>query len=321
MNQRNCLILGSGRSGTSMAAGILARAGYFMGAELWPADIGNPKGYFEDREVNKINDELIAPAAPKTPPHGLRKLLLGDIPILGNYQHWIAVLRPGVSIQLSAGDELADRSGGGASALLPEGSQILVHSVCLAPVYRRRAVAMRFPRSRGHRLEHRARMQARGSHERHRGGSALGRSRCGRRCTALSWTYTIRRAATGCSSITTSCSTTVRTRNWSAGWESGSTANLPLPNSIARGRAPRCRAGRSGSMSGCARSPATTRPARRNHRIGLGGGPCSVCFFQHYQHAHAAEPSRKRPRDPVLGLHQRGQSVARQKAVRTESAA
>ena len=62
MNQRNCLILGSGRSGTSMAAGILARAGYFMGAELWPADIGNPKGYFEDREVNKINDELIAPA-------------------------------------------------------------------------------------------------------------------------------------------------------------------------------------------------------------------------------------------------------------------
>ena len=48
MNQRNCLILGSGRSGTSMAAGILARAGYFMGAELWPADIGNPKGYFED---------------------------------------------------------------------------------------------------------------------------------------------------------------------------------------------------------------------------------------------------------------------------------
>jgi hypothetical protein len=98
MNQRNCLILGSGRSGTSMAAGILARSGYFMGEELWPADIGNPKGYFEDREVNKINDELIAPAAPKTPPSGLRKLLLGDTPILGHYQHWVAALRPGVAI-------------------------------------------------------------------------------------------------------------------------------------------------------------------------------------------------------------------------------
>jgi hypothetical protein len=98
MNQRNCLILGSGRSGTSMAAGILARAGYFMGGELWPADIGNPKGYFEDREVNTINDDLIAPVAPKTPPSGLRKLLLGDIPILGHYQHWVAVLRPRVMV-------------------------------------------------------------------------------------------------------------------------------------------------------------------------------------------------------------------------------
>ncbi len=98
MDQRNCLILGSGRSGTSMAAGILARAGYFMGEELWPADIGNPKGYFEDREVNKINDELLALVAPKTPRRGLRKLLLGDLPILGHYQHWIAVLRPAVSI-------------------------------------------------------------------------------------------------------------------------------------------------------------------------------------------------------------------------------
>src|SRR5579863_8947248 len=102
MNQRDCLILGSGRSGTSMAAGILARAGYFMGEELWPADIGNPKGYFEDREVNKINDELIAPAAPKKPPGTLRKFFLGDIPMLRHYQHWVAVLRPGARIACPA---------------------------------------------------------------------------------------------------------------------------------------------------------------------------------------------------------------------------
>src|SRR5271170_8115016 len=98
MNQRNCLILGSGRSGTSMAAGILARAGYFMGEELWPADIGNPKGQFEDREVNQINDELIASVSPKSPPHALRKLLFGEAPVLGALQHWVAVLRPGESI-------------------------------------------------------------------------------------------------------------------------------------------------------------------------------------------------------------------------------
>src|ERR1700677_4686273 len=96
MNQRNCLILGSGRSGTSMAAGILARAGYFMGDELWPTDVGNPKGQFEDREVNQINDELIASVSPKAPPfHAIRKLLFGEAPVLGALQHWVAVLRPG----------------------------------------------------------------------------------------------------------------------------------------------------------------------------------------------------------------------------------
>ena len=98
MNQRNCLILGSGRSGTSMAAGILAPAGYFMGEEIWPANEGNPKGQFEDREVNQINDELIASVPSKSLPNALRRILLGDPPVLGNLQHWVAVLRPGVPI-------------------------------------------------------------------------------------------------------------------------------------------------------------------------------------------------------------------------------
>lgn len=98
MKQRNCLILGSGRSGTSMAAGLLAQAGYFMGEEIWPANEGNPKGQFEDREVNQINDELIASVSAKSPPRALRRLLFGSAPVLGNLQHWVAVLRPGVSI-------------------------------------------------------------------------------------------------------------------------------------------------------------------------------------------------------------------------------
>jgi hypothetical protein len=98
MSPRNCLILGSGRSGTSMAAGILAQAGYFMGDELWPVNIGNPKGQFEDREVNQINDELIASVSPKSPPGALHTLLFGRAPILGEFQHWVAVLRPSESI-------------------------------------------------------------------------------------------------------------------------------------------------------------------------------------------------------------------------------
>src|SRR5262249_31431903 len=61
---RNCLILGSGRSGTSMLAGTLGQAGYYRGEHLVPADEANPKGYFEDDEINAINEELLYPVTP-----------------------------------------------------------------------------------------------------------------------------------------------------------------------------------------------------------------------------------------------------------------
>jgi len=61
---KNCLILGSGRSGTSMAAGVLRNAGYYMGDRFYPTDEGNPKGYFEDLEVNAINEEILLQAHP-----------------------------------------------------------------------------------------------------------------------------------------------------------------------------------------------------------------------------------------------------------------
>lgn len=55
----NCLILGSGRSGTSMVAGTLSKVGYFMGDNLYPARESNPKGFFEDSEINEINEHII----------------------------------------------------------------------------------------------------------------------------------------------------------------------------------------------------------------------------------------------------------------------
>jgi hypothetical protein len=64
---RNCLILGSGRSGTSLLAGLLAPAGYYMGEHLIPPDEANPKGYFEDDEVNAINEALLTPVTPALP--------------------------------------------------------------------------------------------------------------------------------------------------------------------------------------------------------------------------------------------------------------
>lgn len=58
---QNALILGSGRSGTSMVAGSLRRAGYFMGDALYPARDANPLGFFEDPEINGVNEALLAP--------------------------------------------------------------------------------------------------------------------------------------------------------------------------------------------------------------------------------------------------------------------
>lgn len=57
---RNCLVLGSGRSGTSMVTGALARAGYFMGESLHAPRAANPKGFFEAPEINGLNEDLLA---------------------------------------------------------------------------------------------------------------------------------------------------------------------------------------------------------------------------------------------------------------------
>jgi hypothetical protein len=92
--RRDCIILGSGRSGTSLAAGMLADAGYFMGGELWPGNVGNPKGYFEDREVNWINDELLAPLTPMRPVRRLFRWIRTDGYPLTVYQRWLAVVPP-----------------------------------------------------------------------------------------------------------------------------------------------------------------------------------------------------------------------------------
>lgn len=92
---RNCIILGSGRSGTSMVAGTLFRAGYFMGNKLLPSNDDNPKGYFEDYEINAINEDLLGPLIPK------RVKILGREyfryqPLKS--QRWVAWLPIGVEI-------------------------------------------------------------------------------------------------------------------------------------------------------------------------------------------------------------------------------
>src|SRR4051812_26970362 len=60
----NIFVLGSGRSGTSLLAGLFRRHGLFMGDQPYKARDSNPHGFFEDRSVNDINEALLATHVP-----------------------------------------------------------------------------------------------------------------------------------------------------------------------------------------------------------------------------------------------------------------
>jgi hypothetical protein len=64
-SMKNLLILGSGRSGTSLMGGLLGASGYFMGDDLLAAREANPKGFFESKDVNRLNEDLITTAIPR----------------------------------------------------------------------------------------------------------------------------------------------------------------------------------------------------------------------------------------------------------------
>jgi hypothetical protein len=57
---KNCIILGFGRSGTSLMGGILYHSGYFMGDNLYHPRESNPKGFFENEVINGINEKILS---------------------------------------------------------------------------------------------------------------------------------------------------------------------------------------------------------------------------------------------------------------------
>lgn len=96
---KNCIILGSGRSGTSMVAGTLAESGYYMGDTMLAATDANPKGYFESREVEAVNEDLLRTMIAPTPGE-VRWRWLRPIPAQPNFKdappwsraRWLAAL-------------------------------------------------------------------------------------------------------------------------------------------------------------------------------------------------------------------------------------
>ncbi len=85
---RNCIILGSGRSGTSLLAGTLAGAGYYMGDNMMLPTIGNPKGYFEAFDIQNINEDILFNNMFNRPAGWAGELFFKHIPVKN--QRWLA---------------------------------------------------------------------------------------------------------------------------------------------------------------------------------------------------------------------------------------
>ncbi len=66
----DCIVItGAGRSGTSLVAGLLAKAGMRLSDDLIEASVQNPRGSFEDREIFLLQREMLAQVGPlRLPP-------------------------------------------------------------------------------------------------------------------------------------------------------------------------------------------------------------------------------------------------------------
>jgi hypothetical protein len=83
---KSVFVLGSGRSGTSLAAGLLAGAGYHIGARPIRSTEANPKGFFESGEIEGVNERILRTVVPARP-RWFRRLFRGR-PRKG--QFWLA---------------------------------------------------------------------------------------------------------------------------------------------------------------------------------------------------------------------------------------
>jgi hypothetical protein len=106
---RNVVVVGSGRSGTSLVAGLVATAGHHMGGHLLKANDFNPRGFFEDYRTLLLNEKLLAPHT--TEPAAAR---FTAAPVLarplGQMQRWLAALPLEVEVRAPAGLEPKLRS-------------------------------------------------------------------------------------------------------------------------------------------------------------------------------------------------------------------
>jgi len=58
------IITGMHRSGTSFVAELFKSAGLHIGERLFPGDVGNPRGYFEDEDILTLQRAMLTKACP-----------------------------------------------------------------------------------------------------------------------------------------------------------------------------------------------------------------------------------------------------------------
>lgn len=96
---KKCLIMGFGRSGTSLMAGMLFNAGYFLGDNLYPPRESNPTGFFENDLINGINESILEPFDYFQGIQSDDPVTLLNSPYKPEYgQRWLSYLPPGTSI-------------------------------------------------------------------------------------------------------------------------------------------------------------------------------------------------------------------------------
>lgn len=92
---RDCVVIGCGRSGTSLAAGLAERAGYHCGEDLLEADARNPKGFFEAGSMNALNEARLAAHDDELLPGGYSRPLRDG-------ERWLALLPDDVRVEAPA---------------------------------------------------------------------------------------------------------------------------------------------------------------------------------------------------------------------------
>ncbi|MCB9398801.1 MAG: sulfotransferase [Acidobacteria bacterium] len=69
MDIPSLFIVGCGRSGTSLTAGLFRHTGRFFGSYLHGPTPENEKGYFEDAQINQLNNQILRRLTPRPQIH------------------------------------------------------------------------------------------------------------------------------------------------------------------------------------------------------------------------------------------------------------